>query len=104
MKTKYRFKTIKEFEKEYGENWRQTVNFNYDGLMDYLAGQSVSDSLGDSIIKRKVAVISQKITNEGKWVINPLMITSNFQTSYQKFKEIISVVQRCSMTLSKRVD
>ena len=34
----YRFKTEKEFTKEYGYNWRASVGFNDEGEMDYLIG------------------------------------------------------------------
>ncbi len=34
----YRFKTEDEFIKEYGEDWRLKVGFNFTGKMDYLCG------------------------------------------------------------------
>jgi len=93
-KTKYRFKTIREFEGEFGSNWREIVNFNYEGFMDYLAGKPLEDHISNDVLKDGVSYIEQSITYSGEWTINEAMIKSTLQTSYEKFKEIISVVQR----------
>lgn len=39
--TKYRFKTIPEFEREFGDEWRLKTTFNREGHMDYLLGADV---------------------------------------------------------------
>jgi len=34
----YRFKTLEEFQKEYGSDWRGAACFNDEGRMDFLCG------------------------------------------------------------------
>lgn len=92
-KPKYRFKTIKEFEEEFGEDWRNIVNFNYEGFMDYLAGKPLEDHISNDVLKDGVSYIEQSITYSGEWTINEAMIKSTLQTSYEKFKEIISMMK-----------
>lgn len=38
MSEHWRFKTKKEFEKEYGPEWRKIIGWNFFGEMDYLCG------------------------------------------------------------------
>ena len=60
----YRFKTKKEFEKEYGENWRNIVNFNSAGDMDYLCGTVLEKDFNHSMLY-------------DHWYINIDMLTKN---------------------------
>lgn len=60
MKVRYRIKTEEEFIEEYGEGWRNEVNWSVSTSMDYLFGREVETN-----IKHKVDA----------WTIWPDMIT-----------------------------
>jgi len=58
MEKRLRFKTVEEFEKEHGKNWRNRIRWCTEGKMDYLCGTEVpsdavarmqADSLGATI-------------------------------------------------------
>ena len=46
----WRFKTEKEFEAEFGKNWRKTIHYSWPvaGDMDYLFGQTINPDKIDS--------------------------------------------------------
>jgi hypothetical protein len=46
----WRFKTKQEFEKEYGNNWKQLLNWDLKGKMDYLFGQPLQEKPHGKIV------------------------------------------------------
>ena len=70
----YRFKTEKEFIKEYGSDWRYSVDFNWEGLMDYLCGTVLEVDYPDNINK---VDIPSHILECHYWSISREMLTKN---------------------------
>lgn len=69
----YRFKTKKEFLDEFGNRWREVVNFNWDGDMDYLCGRQLPF---DEYIIQKI-LNGQGFLRYDGWSIGGRMITKN---------------------------
>lgn len=72
----YRFKTEKEFIKEYGHNWINVVGWNDDNQMDYLFGQPYPFN----VTKRDEGLPNINYVDDGfydYWYINWKMLTNN---------------------------
>ncbi len=78
----YRFKTLKEFEKKFGKNWRsKSALCGFANAMDYLLGQpypfniDIADyTKGDYLPDLNC---STDIFNRGYWKIKKFMLTKN---------------------------
>jgi len=64
MKNQYRFKTKKEFKKDFGENWRVISDFVAE--MDYLFNKQLTENETKDFLKGELRI--------DYWKINPKMI------------------------------
>jgi hypothetical protein len=62
---RWRFKTKKEFEKEFGSSWRRSIRWNYQGQMDYLCGTLLEENLAQELLKDGVSSIDGWIVSFG---------------------------------------
>jgi hypothetical protein len=53
MEKRLRFKTVEEFEKEHGKEWRGKIKWNSNGFMDHLCGTEVPPDESLKILKAK---------------------------------------------------
>lgn len=73
MKEKfYRFKTKKEFEKQYGAGWKWIVGWNSLTEMDYLLDKEITQEEYDEIQKTRLVEING-------WLINRDMVTVDYR-------------------------
>ena len=84
---RYRIKTLKEMEKEFGKKWRRQTGFNSMGMMDYLLGQPLTKEQTRSLLTTDYAYIENdngenSISN---WIIGKNSVTKvKRRVSYEK--------------------
>jgi len=73
----YRFKTEKEFIKDYGFNWVSKCHWNPDGCMNHLFGTTLPIHISDENFKNPLFKIQirDKYFGQYRWTINMSMLT-----------------------------
>lgn len=69
---RYRFKTKKEFEDEFGPNWRKVVKWQFPTSMDYLLGSPIRKEY-NWLIEHNMDIIGY--SSPGSWSISKDMIS-----------------------------
>lgn len=92
IKNKYRFKTLEEFETEYGSSWRNNAG-DFAPKMDYLLGRSLGDfeiynfdSSYDYVFRLSCPTTCN---TRGFWYINWKMLTNNEEDVKALNKKIV---------------
>ena len=70
---RYRIKTKKEFEDEFGPNWRERVDYLFPREMDYLLG-TVLPKESINLIELKQPIQIKKLDANSYWLIGHQMI------------------------------
>ena len=81
---KYRFKTEKEFEREFGKNWRNICYWNKGKEMDYLFNTDISPE----DVKKGAFSVPKKGSTPGFWFVSQCMYTKKevFKNGVKKIK------------------
>jgi len=91
----FRFKTELEFEKEYGQKWKETLQWNKSGDMDWLFGRKLIEVINQtppSVIGEKRVHI--KFTDGNAWSIDHRMIVySENTTTFDDYRDYSDVLQ-----------
>lgn len=69
---KYRFKTKKEFVREYGEDWRKRIRYGWNPRMNFLFGLPVEDAFANKVLNSTSVVAAHYIDG---WAISKDMLT-----------------------------
>ena len=84
---RYRIKTLKEMEKEFGKYWRRQTGFNSMGMMDYLLGQPLTKEKTRSLLTTGYAYIKNDNGENSFdfWIIGKNSVTKvKRRVSYEK--------------------
>jgi hypothetical protein len=71
-----RFKTEQEFIKEFGEHWKRTVDWNFDGKMDYLFGTELPKQ-DEEYFKKYRGPEECTRSHDLRWSIDRRMLTES---------------------------
>ena len=67
---KYRFKTEEEMIRDFGKGWRQVLQWNYDGHMDYLLNKPFNGKYSS-----KNTMHISRVNSFGNWSFNHRSLT-----------------------------
>ena len=72
---KYRFKTEEEFIKEFGDNWRCSIDIFWITEMDYLIGTEYPHDIDINKYTKEIPSINRRNNMYDRWAISKKFIT-----------------------------